>query len=584
MTDSIPEAIVMEKSRFSMVWIIPLLALMLGGWLTFKYLNDNGTRIEITFDSANGLVAGKTKIKVKDVVVGVIDEINFTEDLSRVQVSATINKEMRSYLSSDTRFWVVRARLAAGEISGLNTLLSGAYIGMSPGTQGKLKKTFNSLDKAPSLLEDSDGSHYQLNAESLHSFDAGTPVYYRRLKVGEIVEYSLDKSGKRFEIDIFVGAPYNKLVHKNTLFWNASGVDINLNADGFQMRTESMVSLIQGGLAFDTLEAGAGEVAEPGTAFKLFESREIATNIDYKRSDQQYRLYFDGSARGLNAGAPVTLRGIKFGQVIDVSLQYDLRDNSFKIPVTIEFEPDRLNIVGRASPDEVLPTAADLVKLGLRAQLRSGNLLTGQMLIDFDLYPDAKPAVAREEEEYIVLPTIPTSIDSMMNSLTSIMEKISRMPLDEIGDNLNNTLLGTNTLVNSDAVKQILNNINESSLQAAQALEAVNALVRSEDIDTIMSNLGDSSVQLNEAIRSVNSMINSSDLQAIMSNINIASLQLSETLQQTQKVTAGLTPESIAYQEMVRTLRELSGASRALRQMAEYLERHPEALLKGKPR
>lgn len=554
MQESIPEAIAIKNSRFSVVWLIPLVALLIGGWLTFKYLYEKGTVIQIEFASADGLVAGKTQIKFKDVVVGVVDDIDFSDDLESVIVTSTVAPGMRDHLNKATRFWVVRARLAAGEISGLGTLLSGAYIGMEPGAGGKLKKSFKGLNKPPALLTRDQGRRFALQSETLHSFEAGTPIYYRRLKVGEVLEYSLNEKGSSFDIEIFIHAPYDQLVFENTLFWNASGVDINVDADGFKMRTESIVALLQGGLAFDNLASDETPRAKPGAVFTLFDSRENARKIDYESSEQLYRLYFDGSARGLSVGAPVTLRGINLGQVVDISLEYDLRDKSFKIPVTIEFEPERLNITGKETPDAALPTTSDLVELGLRAQLRTGNILTGQMLIDFDLYPDAELFTTYSEGEFIVLPTIPTSIDSIKNSLTAIMEKIGRMPFEEIGVNLTGAIKGVNTLVNSNDIKEILLNINESS------------------------------VQLNDTLGSVNTLVNSNEMSEILSNINQASLQLKTTLVQTTTLAEGLSEDSPAYQELIRTLRELSGASRALRQMAEYLERHPEALLKGKSR
>jgi len=524
LSDTIPEAITLKKSRFSVVWLIPLLALMIGGWLTYKYLSEKGTVIRIEFSSADGLAVGKTKIKYKDVVVGVVDEISFSAGLKNVMVTATIDTAMRSYLKKDTRFWVVRARLAAGEVRGLSTLLSGAYIGMEPGSGGKLQKTFEGLKKPPVLHADDQGTRYLLSSEELHSYQSGTPIYYRRLRVGEIIDFKLNENGKNFDIDIFINAPYDKLVRKETLFWNASGVDIKLSADGFEMHSESLVSMLQGGLAFDSIGLRNGELAPPDTEFTLFKNKLAATSMEYEESDKQYRLYFDGSARGLSVGAPVTLRGITFGRVIDVKLEYDLGDNSFKIPVTIEFEPDRLSIIGKTSVDEELPDAEDLVSIGLRAQLRTGNILTGQMLIDFDVYPDAEPVEVRYEGEYIVLPTVSSSIDSIKSSLADVLENISKIPLEEIGINLNSVIEGIDTLVHSSDVKDILSNIDQ------------------------------------------------------------AMAQLTKTLAQTEALAAGLSEDSDAYQELLKTMRELSGASRSLRQMAEYLERHPEALLKGKSR
>jgi len=524
LTDTLPEAIISKKSRFSVVWLIPLLALMIGGWLTFKYLNEQGTVIQIEFSSANGLAAGKTKIKYKDVEIGVVDEISFGKNLTNVIVTATINNNMRAYLNTKTRFWVVRARVAAGEISGLGTLLSGAYIGMEPGDGRKKQKQFKGLDKTPVLFTEDHGSQYELRSKTLYSFDTGAPIYYRRLKVGEVLSHKLNEQGTEFHVEIFVREPYDKLVHENTLFWNASGIDLKMGADGLEMQTESMISLLLGGIAFDNLSNEPGSIAASGSVYPFFKNKSAAANTLRQRGDQLYRVYFDGSARGLATGAPVTLRGITVGHVTDVKLEYDLRDKVFKIPVTIEFEPDKFSIIGNESGDEKPPSAEDLVSHGLRAQLRTGNIITGQMLIDLDLYPDAEPVEVRYEDEYLVLPAIPTTIESLMQSLDGFLTKIGEMPLDEIGINLNGVLEGMNTLVNSNDVKTTL------------------------------------------------------------SNISLATAQLDKTLEQIDGVAAGLSEDSDAYQEVLRTMRELSGAARSLRQMAEFLERHPDALLKGKPR
>ncbi len=558
---------------------------MLGGWLTYKYLQEKGTVVQIEFRSADGLTAGKTKIKYKDVEIGSVDDIAFSENLSNVIVTATISNNMRDHLNDKTRFWVVRARVAAGEVKGLGTLLSGAYIGMEPGeSEGKIQKSFKGLDKPPLLFIEDHGTLYTLSADKLHSFEAGAPIYYRRFRVGEVLSHKLNKSGTNFSIEIFVKAPYDELVFENTQFWNASGIDVKLGADGFKMHTESLIALLLGGLAFDNLEKEKGPQAQAGAQFTLYDNRLAATSDDYTRDPQQYRLYFNGSARGLSVGAPVTLRGITFGHVTDVKLEYDMRNKSFKIPVTIEFEPDRLDVVGKTFPGEGLPSTMDLVGHGLRAQLRSGNLLTGQMLIDFDIYPDAEPAKVRYEGEYTVLPTIASSIDSIKHSLSELMGKLGKMPLDEIGINLNNILKGADELIHSDDVNGILSSINQAAAQLNGSAEGLNALINSADVETILSNISQASVQLNSSTEGIDTLVHSADLKAILNNINQASAQLKQTLIQTNEVTAGLSEDSEVYQEVLRTLRELSGAARSLRQMAEVLERNPEALLKGKSR
>ena len=532
MTDNIPEAITTKKRRFSVVWLIPLLALAMGGWLTFKYLQEQGIVIQIEFSSAEGLAAGKTKIRYKDVEVGLVDDIRFGKDLAHVIVTATINRDMARHLGRGTRFWVVRARVAAGEVTGLSTLLGGAYINMDPesGTSDN-NRSFKGLDDPPVLFTEDQGNEYLLYSAELHALNPGAPVYYRQLKVGEVISYELVEAGDEFEIRVFIHEPYNRYVHERTLFWNASGVDIKLGADGFEMQTESIVSLLLGGIAFDNLHEEKGSAAETGSSFTLYKSRELAVDSAYARSEQKFRLYFDGSARGLKTGAPVTLRGITVGYVTDVHLQYDLNKQEFQIPVSVEFEPGRFSIIGNTADDKLVPTTEDLVRRGLRAQLQSGNILTGQMLIDLDIYPEAEKAEIRREGEYLVLPTIPTTIDSLMASLGGFLERVNRVPLEDIGVNLNSVL---------------------------------------ENLDT--------------TIKGVDSLVRSSDVSDTLGNVRLASEQLAATLKEIEGVAASFSQDSDAYQALLRTMHELSGASRSLRQMAEYLERHPEALLKGKPR
>lgn len=573
MSESIPTAIVTPKKGFSVVWLIPLLALALGGWLTFTYLHEKGVVIEIEFSSATGLAAGKTKIRYKDVEVGLVDDIVFSPNLETVIVTATINREMRDHLNEKTRFWVVRARVAAGEVSGLETILAGAHIGMEPGESGNKRKLFKALDRPPVLFTDANGSRFQLLSETLHSFEPGAPVYYRRLKVGEVISYKLNPQGTEFNIDVFVHAPYNQLVFEDTQFWNASGVDMQLGADGFQLQTESLVSLLLGGIAFDNLGSQsislASEInqAASGAVFELYKNKKAAANSGKTRGDRLYRVYFDGSARGLNIGAPVTLRGITVGHVIDVRLEYDLQASTFKIPVTLELEPDRISMTG-GEPIETGPSAEELVRRGLRAQLRTGNLLTGQMLIDLDLYPEIEPEQAYYEGDYLVIPTIPNTMDSLMLSLNEIMLKLSELPLVEIGNNLNSMLKGASEITNSGDIRDTISNVKHISLQLNDALAG---------LEEVVAGMG-------EVVQGIDEIVHSSEVEQALVNIQSASERLDETLATVDSVVTGYSEDSDAYQSLLRLMHELSGAARSLRQMADYLERHPEALLKGKGR
>ena len=252
--DDIPQATAAPRRRWSLplVWIIPLVAALIGGWVAVKAVLEQGPTITITFKTAEGLEAGQTKLKYKDVNIGVVREIHLGPDLKSVVVTAELDKSARDLLAEDTRFWVVRARIAGGQVSGLGTLLSGSYISVDPGKAKKRSERFVGLENQPIVTSDLPGKQYILRAEELGSLDIGAPVFFRRIQVGSVVAYELDPDGQGVELKIFVHAPYDKYVNANTRFWNASGVDVALNTEGLSVRTEGLSALVIGGIAFQT--------------------------------------------------------------------------------------------------------------------------------------------------------------------------------------------------------------------------------------------------------------------------------------------------------------------------------------------
>jgi len=540
---AVPEVVVEEKRRISIVWLIPLVAVVIGAWLVYKAILEKGPTVTITFKTAAGLVAGKTKIKYKDVEVGKVESVTFGEDLSKVVVTAELSPEMRPYLTEFTRFWVVTARVAAGEVTGLSTLLSGAFIGMDPGREGESERDFIGLEKAPVVVADTPGTRFVLRSKSLGSIEAGSPVYYRRIRVGEVESYELEQGGEDIVFRVFVFAPHDRLVHENTRFWNASGIDVSLNADGFRLETESMVSLLIGGIAFDTpSNLDTASAAASGTEFQLYPSREATTKHEYERKDY-YLVYFDGSVRGLKVGAPVVIRGMEVGKVVDMNFLFDVQKVDFVVPVLIEIEPDRIKVVGLEPGGEERKMVNELVARGLRAQLRPGNILTGQLMVELEFQPDAPPAMVRTEGQYQVLPSVPATIDQLRLGLNEILRKIQDLPLGKIAENLNNTLAGTSRLVNSEELAASVHSLNGTLMQTERLAADLS--------DDVMPQLEGTLKQARSAMQNVDGLLRS---------------------------------DSPAYNELMTMMRELSGAARSIRMMANYLERHPEALIKGKSR
>ncbi len=340
-----PEAVVQTKRSFSIIWVVPIIALLIGGWLTFKAMTEKGPVITITFETAEGLEAGKTKIKFKDVEVGKVTDITLNADRSNVVVSVEMTPDAKPYLTEKTQFWVVRATVAAGKISGLGTLLSGAYIGINPSSEGEKTRRFKGLEKPPVLTEKLPGQHYTLEAHSLDSLDIGSPVYYRGIKVGQVVEYHFNEDAESVLIKVFVNAPYHEKVRQNTRFWNASGIDMTMDATGIKLNTQSLVSIMLGGVAFDLRQHDPpGEAAKKNHKFMLYPDQESSKQESYEIK-RYYAMYFDQSVRGLSPGAPVEIKGIQVGEVVSVKLQFDQSTLDFRIPVVIALEPERLDVV-----------------------------------------------------------------------------------------------------------------------------------------------------------------------------------------------------------------------------------------------
>ena len=539
-----PEAKVQTKRSFSIIWVVPIIALLIGGWLTFKAMSEKGPEITITFETADGLVAGKTAVKFKDVDVGKVTKLELNDDASGVVATVEMTNNASSYLNDKTQFWVVRATVAAGEISGLGTLLSGAYIGCNPSTEGKKQTHYKGLEKPPILTADLPGRHFVLKSKELGSLDLGSPIYYRGIKVGQVVDYDFDETAEAVLFKVFIRDPFHKKVTDNTRFWNASGVDFTMDATGIKMDTQSLVSIMLGGVAFDLPEhAQQGEQAEEDKDFLLYEDRDASNEVTYNIK-QYYLMYFNQSVRGLSPGAPVEILGIKVGEVVKVELLFDQTTLEFLIPVLVYFEPERLNLLiteegkvarGTAKAEEIEATQKDkqgrnmvvkeLVARGFRAQLKTGNLLTGQLFVDLANYPDAPPKELMTEQGYTVFPTIPAPFEQIVNRVDNILKKVEKVPFDKIGMDLQ---LAVESLTKTlDEIKDMSGNINQ------ETVPKINAALD----------------QMQEAMKGVESTLG---------------------------------PDSALSYNARQVTNELSMAIRSIRSLLEYLERDPQALLLGK--
>jgi len=567
----LPEAVVSTRRRqISIVWVVPLVALLIGGWLIYKAISEKGPTITISFKSAEGLEAGKTKIKYKDVELGQVTEIRLTPDLTRVLVTAELVKAAEDFLSANTRFWIVRARVAAGQVSGLGTLFSGAFIGLDPGKPGLPASHFEGLETPPVVTTDLPGRHFMLQASRLGSIDIGAPVFYRQIKVGQVVGYLLKDDGMAVDVRIFVNAPFDKYVFKNTRFWNASGLDIALDASGIRINTESVVTIMIGGIAFETpANLEPGDPAEPNEMFRLYETREKIFEKTYAKKNR-WLLQFDGSVRGLTVGSPVEFRGIRIGQVLDINLEYDSKEKAFRIPVLVEIEPERIKVLGERDLTDQKQMDNFLVDQGLRAQLKTGSLITGQLFVELDFHPEAPPAKIIWEGRYPQIPTVPTSMEEITTSLTALLKKLEKLPIEQIGNDVRDTVQGAKRLVNSAELQQSVAALNKTLVQAQEFAASLKTVIAPE-LESAVANL-------NSTLKHTRQLAQNFD-RTVAPEIDATLKEAQSTL---SAIKGPVSKDSPLYYELMRVFKELSGAARSIRVMADYLERNPDALIYGK--
>ncbi|MDB5728499.1 MAG: hypothetical protein JWQ00_1704 [Noviherbaspirillum sp.] len=530
----IPRAIAVRKRRWSisLVWIIPIVAALIGGWMAVNYVLSKGPTVTIAFKSAEGLEAGKTKVRYKDVDIGTVTQVDIAQDRSHIIVTAQLAKQAEALAVEDTRFWVVRPRITLNSITGLGTILSGAYIGLDAGKSTAERTEFVGLDAPPPVTSDARGKQFVLRANDIGSLYIGAPVYYRRVPVGDVTGYKLDEDGKGVTLEIFVNAPNDRFVTGNARFWHASGIDVALDTSGVKVNTESLVSLVVGGISFQApADVPEGDPAADNASFTLFADK----NTALRRANQEvqsYLVYFEGSLRGLSSGAAVEFHGIPIGEVKSVSIEYDRESRTVKFPVEISIYPERMRSRYRVGAPQMSTFEREprvlldrLVERGFRAQLKSGNLITGQLFVALDFFPRAPKAKIDWSKDPAVLPAVPGAFEDIQETVASIAKKLEKVPFETIG-----------------------------------------------------ADLGTALKSLDSTLRSADKVVKQLDASVIP--------EMKGTLEQARKALGNaertLAADAPVQQDLRDTLNEVNRAAQAFRTLTDYLSRHPEALIRGK--
>lgn len=514
-----------KKSRWKplLIWLIPLIALLIALSLAVKALLSHGPTIDVSFRTAEGLVAGKTTVRYKQVDIGVVRQIDLSDDRSHVIARIDLRKGASNFAAKDSRFWVVRPRIGTSGVSGIDTLLSGSYIEVDGGKSAEDKFEFTGLEVPPVISSDVPGKVFFLNADDLGSLDIGSPIYYRRINVGQITAYKLSDDGKNVELQTFIRAPYDKFVTTDARFWQASGIDVTLNASGFNLDTQSLASIVAGGIAFGIPESSRATTAANRSRFNLWDSKGDAL----KEPDGQPRgviMYFDHSLRGLTVGAPIDFMGIEIGNVKSVNAEFYDHYKQIRMRVEAVIYPSRVENGQALNPNSEI--FKDFIEHGWRAQMRTGNLLTGQNYIALDKFPKAKPATLQIlGDNRVVIPTTPTELSGLQAQVSQIADKLTKFPLVEIGQD----------------VRKTLNNMNT-------AIESTDKLVK----------------QLDGKV--------APGLQATLDDVR-------KTVRSSESI---LSSDAPLQQDVRKALQQMTRAAASLQLMSDYIEQHPESIIRGK--
>lgn len=504
-------------TRFNPIWVVPVVAVLVGIYMVVHTMLTEGPEITIQFNTAEGLEAGKTSLRYRDVDIGLVGNVSLSEDMDKVLVTVKMDKQAANMLREDTRFWVVRARVGAGAISGLGTILSGAYIQLDPGTGKRTKGgAYVGLEVPPLTPADAPGIRLTLHSEQAGSLGEGDVIVYRGFKVGRIEGITFDSEKQLVIYDAFIDAPYDQLVTTNTRFWNASGVSVSASASGVEVTTGSMETILLGGVAFANLPGmPAGKKVDSGAIFKLSPSFSEVQQDPYR-----FRIYyvaqFDQSLRGLEPGAPVEYRGMQIGRVERILMKELVAQREAgrgqPIPVLLYLEPARLGLEDSEESIEGMRQSIELgVKNGMRASLQTGNVITGALYINVDWYKDQPAAAIGDFEGFPVIPTIPSGLGRLEQQLASLLDKLNALPIEPMVTkatgtlgtmdgtlaSLTATLKSLQQILEEDGTKALPDELSRTLAELRQTLDGF-----SSD-SAVGESLGSSVFELNQALRNL---------------------------------------------------------------------------------
>lgn len=546
-----PEAEARRSRWFGLVWAIPLAALIIVAYLGIQSIAERGITIVVTFDDVTGAKVDDTKVMYDGIEAGHVSKIDINPDHRRVDLTLRMDPRVKPILNTNTKFWLVGANPDLSDLSSVKAAIAGLTIGVAPGYGGEPTRQFVGLNRPPAVTPGTKGTGYVLTCDHLGNVKPGTSLFYRGQEIGKVTDVQLQNN--RFNINAFVYAPYDQYIRPGTQFWVSSPLKIGFNDNGLSASVEHPGAILDGGIEVDRDDSAPDVPASvPGAHFALYpyqgEARAAAAGPQIP-----YSFMFAGAAGGIDPGTPVRMLGFRVGAIKSVDLMFDKKTGAPFSAVSAVLYPKRLGVVApqdandldawRQATDAVLKR---LLAQGYRAQLTQSPPVVGSLLVTFVQIPNA-PVEHLGAGTPALIPSAATAggLEELTGQMSQILAKVNTIPFEQIGHNVHDITSKVDQLVSSPEVSDSLKHLDSTLAQA----------------DQMMS---EASPQVGPLIKKLN--------------------QAADDVSGTAAAARGMLNGDGGKQDanLPAAIEQLTDAARSIRTLADYLGRHPEALIRGK--
>ena len=546
MAQQIPEITQSTKFNFiTSIWIVPFIALIIAGWLAYQYFADRGPEIEIVFPVNEGLIAGQSVLKFRNVPVGKVTKIHVPSDIDGIVVTIRMNSNRsKQFLTDNARFWIVKPEVGLTGVSGLDTLISGTYINVYSKLGGKTSMTkFIGLNQP--YRDSMEGEYFHLVSTTGDDIAVGTPVFYKNIKVGQVEYVYLGLDNKTVDTIVFINKQYKNLVHDDSKFWIKSMFNVDFTKGNLDVNIAPLNYMLQGGIIFSSSGHDSNSTVDSERQFILYKTKTRAEGKSIGSSPKtikKFHLSTDQSTANLRVNAPVRFSGFDIGWIDDIKLSYDKNRHKMLASIVMGIDTSAFddNSENNTTGEENLYKA---VKEGMRARLDTLDIISGMLYMDltFD-HTEGNSTIVADAKPYPKFPMVEETSVGVMSSMTKIMDKLSRLPLNKLVDSLDKV-------------------INETSEPIANANEML--------------------IELKKSAKHLSALTSKKSFERMPNEVDKAIKELTRTLKSTRKVVDAYGNDSMLNKQLSYTLEILTKTSKEMEVFLRMLNRKPNSLIFG---